>query len=66
MTKFLKWFDVEERKKLNLHKIQKNVIDNHGSGYLGMAGCFSRGGTTSVHPEVHGEVLAVTTCHMIS
>ena len=25
-----------------------------------------RGGTTSVRPEVHGEELAVTTCHMIS
>ena len=26
----------------------------------------ARGGTTSVRPEVHGAVLAVTTCHMIS
>ena len=26
----------------------------------------TRGGTTSVRPEVHGEELAVTTCHMIS
>ena len=25
-----------------------------------------RGGATSVRPEVHGEVLAATTCHMIS
>ena len=45
---------------------QKQLIIKINYAFTQVVVVPSRRGTTSLCPEVHGEVLAVTTCHMIS